>query len=86
MAKCERIGAKPVPPPAGYQLTLSEEEAQFLRALLGGHIIGQGSVRDMSGRIYSVLRDAGVPRRALDLMASRALDGKTALRLFGWRE
>jgi hypothetical protein len=35
MAKCERIDETPVPPPPTYRLELSDDEARFIRTLLG---------------------------------------------------
>lgn len=84
MATCEKIEVKPVPPPVKYQLTLSETEAQFLFALLGRHIIGDGQLRDTSSRVYGALRAADVPRRVLRLECSHSIDGTPALRMFGW--
>lgn len=57
MATCKKIPAKPVEPPATYQLTLSAEEADMLLALVG-RVSNTGTFRDAANGVYRALRDS----------------------------
>jgi len=46
---------KIVPAVANYELTLTLDEAQFLRRLLGSHVIGGGALRSVADSIWGAL-------------------------------
>lgn len=60
MATAKRVPSAP-PPPDHIVLELTEEEASFIRFLVGKKVIGGGHWRNVNDTVYTALADARVP-------------------------
>lgn len=79
MATCEKIEVKPVPPPpAEYHLTLSEDEAQYIAALLTVTYVDDDGLGTLDANLHATLCDKLAPLRGLELA-----DGRT-IQVVGW--
>lgn len=74
MAKCEKIEAKPVPPPAAYRLELSEDEAQYIAALLTRTIVDDDRLRKLDADLHGTLCEQLTPVRRLELENGQSIN------------
>ena len=64
------------PPPDVLKLTLSREEAEVLRIIVGNILGSQFGLRGVASRVYHALVEAGVQRADIHLTGELRLEAK----------